>query len=113
SQLVCLTFFSISKPTTQIYSLSLHDALPISMLTAIRATLTSTGIEDPVQRLAADSGCWSIANVSAIPEAPELLIPPARHGRHGKDRKSTRLNSSLAYLVCRLLLEKKQIESPD
>jgi hypothetical protein len=25
--------------------------------------------------------------VSAIPDAPELLVPPARHGRHGKPRK--------------------------
>jgi hypothetical protein len=57
------------------------------MLTAIRTTLASAGICDPVQRLAADSGYWSIANVSAIPDAPELLIPPARHGRHGKPRK--------------------------
>jgi transposase len=57
------------------------------MLTAIRATLASAGIGDPVQRLAADSGYWSIANLSAIPAAPELLIPPARHGRHGKPRK--------------------------
>src|SRR2546421_7207866 len=37
----------------------------------------------------------------------------------GIDRKSTRLNPSLAYLVCRLLLEKKQprrhqrLERPD
>jgi hypothetical protein len=48
------------------------------MLTAMRATLASAGIGDPVQRLAADSGYWSIANVSTIPDAPELLIPPAR-----------------------------------
>jgi Transposase DDE domain len=57
------------------------------MLAAIRTTLASGGIDDPVQRLAADSGYWSIANVSAIPDTPELLIPPARHGRHGKPRK--------------------------
>jgi transposase len=64
------------------------------MLTAIRATLTSAGINDPVQRLAADSGYWSIANVLAIPEAPELLIPPARHGRHGKPRKDGKPSES-------------------
>ena len=58
------------------------------MLTAIRATLAAAGIGDRVQRSAADSGYWSIANVSAIPEAPELLIPPARHGRHGKPSES-------------------------
>jgi hypothetical protein len=45
------------------------------MLAAIRTTLTSAGIDARPQRLAADSGYWSIANVSAIPEAPELLIP--------------------------------------
>ena len=37
------------------------------MLAAIRTTLTSAGIDDPIQRLAADSGYWSIANLSAIP----------------------------------------------
>jgi hypothetical protein len=57
------------------------------MLAAIRMTLAGAGISDRVQQLAADSGYWSIANVSAIPDAPELLIPPARHGRHGKPRK--------------------------
>jgi transposase len=64
------------------------------MLTAIRTTLASAGIGDPVQRLAADSGYWSIANVSAIPAAPELLIPPARHGRHGKPRKDGKPTAS-------------------
>jgi hypothetical protein len=57
------------------------------MLAAICTTLTAAGISGSVQRLAADSGYWSIANVSAITDAPELLIPPARHGRHGKPRK--------------------------
>jgi transposase len=64
------------------------------MLTAIRTTLTAAAISDPVQRLAADSGYWSIANVSAIPDAPELLIPPARHGRHGKPRKDGQPSAS-------------------
>jgi hypothetical protein len=64
------------------------------MLAAIRTTLAAAGIGDPLQRLAADSGYWSIANVSAIPEAPELLIPPARHGRHGKPRKDGKPSES-------------------
>jgi transposase len=58
------------------------------MLAAIGATLAAAGIGDSVQRLAADSGYWSIANVSATPDAPELLIPPARHGRHGKPART-------------------------
>jgi transposase len=64
------------------------------MLAAIRTTLAAAGIGDPVQQLAADSGYWSIANVSAIPDAPELLIPPARHGRHGKPRKDGKPSES-------------------
>jgi hypothetical protein len=64
------------------------------MMTAIRTTMTSAGVCEPLRRLAADSGYWSIANVSAIPDAPELLIPPARHGRHGKPRKDGRPSES-------------------
>ena len=64
------------------------------MLAAIRTTLAAAGVGDQVQRLAADSGYWSIANVSAIPDAPKLLIPPARHGRHGKPRKDGKPSES-------------------
>jgi DDE family transposase len=64
------------------------------MLAAIRSTLASAGIAARPQRLAADSGYWSIANVSAIPDAPELLIPPACHGRHGKPRKDGKPSKS-------------------
>jgi transposase len=64
------------------------------MLAAIRTTLTSAGIDARPKRLAADSGYWSIANVSAIPDAPELLIPPARQGRHGKPRKDGKPSES-------------------
>jgi transposase len=81
------------------------------MLTAVRTTLTAAGIGDPVQRLAADSGYWSIANVSAIPGAPELLIPPARHGRHGKPRKdggpsASKSDSLRAVMLARLASER-------
>jgi transposase len=64
------------------------------MLAAICTTLASAGIDARPQRLAADSGYWSIANVSAIPDAPELLIPPARHGRHGKPRRDGKPSES-------------------
>ena len=64
------------------------------MLVAIRTTLAAAGVGDPVQQLAADSGYWSIANVSVIPNAPDLLIPPARHGRHGKPRKDGKPSAS-------------------
>jgi Transposase DDE domain len=56
------------------------------MLTATAATLAA-GITQRPGRLAADSGYWSIANLTEIEHAPELLIPPSKHGRHGKPRK--------------------------
>jgi transposase len=64
------------------------------MLAAIRTTLTSAGIPDEVQRVAADSGYWSIANLTQLPDCPQLLIPPSRAGRHGKPRKDGKPTAS-------------------
>jgi Transposase DDE domain len=57
------------------------------MLAATATTLGAAGIRQRPGMLLADSGYWTIANLTAIPDAPELLIPPARHGRQGKPRK--------------------------
>jgi hypothetical protein len=42
----------------------------------------------------ADSGYWSIANLTEIPDAPELLIPPAKHALQGKPRKDGKPSAS-------------------
>jgi hypothetical protein len=76
------------------------------MLVALRTTLAAAGIDEPLQRLAADSGYWSIANVSAIPDVPELLIPPARHGRHGKPRKDGKPSESKSDSLRAVMLAK-------
>jgi transposase len=61
------------------------------MLTSVRATLAAAGISDRPEVLLADSGYWSIANLTTIPaeipDAPKLLIAPAKHAREGKPRK--------------------------
>jgi Transposase DDE domain len=44
--------------------------------------------------LLADSDYWTIANLTQLPDAPELLIPPARHGRQGKPRKDGKPSAS-------------------
>src|SRR5919198_3229261 len=49
------------------------------MLTATAATLAAAGIDERPEALLADSGYWSIANLTEILNAPELLIPPAKH----------------------------------
>jgi transposase len=64
------------------------------MLTAISGTLDAAGIQDRPGTLAADSGYWSIANLTEIPGAPELLIPPPKHGNHGKPRKDGKPSAS-------------------
>jgi hypothetical protein len=64
------------------------------MLQAIAATLDAAGIAERARRLAADSGYWSIANLTQIPDAPQLLVPPPKHGRHGKPRKDGRPSES-------------------
>ena len=67
------------------------------MLAATAATLAAAGIAERPERLAADAGYWSIANLTSIPDipdAPQLLIPPARHGRHGKPRKDGKPTAS-------------------
>src|SRR6266511_3097368 len=57
---------------------------------ATAATLAAAGIDDRPEALLADSGYRSIANLTEIEGTPELLIPPARHGRQGKTRYAKR-----------------------
>jgi hypothetical protein len=64
------------------------------MLAATTATLAAAGIPGRPGRVLADSGYWSIANLTQLPDAPELLIPPARHGRQGKPRKDGKPTAS-------------------
>jgi hypothetical protein len=64
------------------------------MLQATDATLAAAEIEERPEAALADSGYWSIDNLTAIPNAPELHIPPARHGRQGKPRKDGKPSAS-------------------
>jgi len=64
------------------------------MLQAADQTLAAADIHERPQRLLADSGYWSIANLTSIPHAPELLIWPAKTGRTGKPRKDGKPSAS-------------------
>jgi transposase len=64
------------------------------MLKATATTLAAAGIDERPETALADSGYWSIDNLTAIVNAPELLIPPARHGRQGKPRKDGKPSES-------------------
>src|SRR5438552_11480737 len=75
-------FFFNDTPTTEIYTLSLHDALPISRLALLRLDLDHVG--------------------AAV---GERLSRP-RHGDRSEEHTSEL--QSPDHLVCRLLLEKKK-----
>src|SRR3989441_10202194 len=81
-----LFFFFNDTATTEIYTLSLHDALPISRW----------GMRD-----AWCSGAHA-SRVTTSRPTPAL--------RFSRSEEHTSELQSLAYLVCRLLLEKKKIK---
>jgi hypothetical protein len=67
------------------------------MLAATATTLAAAGIAERPAALLADSGYWSIDNLTGIPNAPnapDLYIPPARHARQGKPRKDGKPSAS-------------------
>src|SRR5437764_14955048 len=91
-----LSFFFNDTATTEIYTLSLHDALPISTMPLV-FTLAFRNLFHDRLRL--------VATVIGI--VFSIVLVMVQMG----DRKSTRLNSSPMYLVCRLLLEKKKSQT--
>jgi hypothetical protein len=64
------------------------------MLQAVDQTLRAADIQDRPATLLADSGYWSIANLTSIPGAPELLVWPAKTGRTGRPRKDGKPSGS-------------------
>src|SRR5438445_2592771 len=96
-------FFYIDPPPTEIYTLSLHDALPIYRVT-LRAAQLARGPRPDVQLLPGDH------------DAQEQLRfrdhQPGRGRVHRSEEHTSELQSR-QYLVCRLLLEKKNRTAPD
>src|SRR2546423_7553800 len=76
-------FFFNDTATTEIYTLSLHDALPISPNWVMRSAAISA---------------WPCSSLST-----------PRKSKAMRSEEHTSELQSLAYLVCRLLLEKKKI----
>src|SRR3712207_8298706 len=93
-------FFFNDTATTEIYTLSLHDALPIFVkpwlpIWPYGQRLRDGIVSQPIQT-SNEYSCYS---------APDYQIP-----RRGRDRKSTRLNSShanISYAVFCLKKKKK------
>src|SRR3712207_9351055 len=96
-------FFFNDTATTEIYTLSLHDALPIS---PTRRPTTSVGSLCTRGRL----GDLAVVALDVHPQARERLADEARD-LHRSEEHTSELQSR-QYLVCRLLLEKKKINVP-
>src|SRR3712207_7211491 len=93
-------FFFNDTATTEIYTLSLHDALPISR-------------RSPLQGVRADGG----HSPGRLSDRASRRPPGSRRGltqrrraprSHGSDRKSTRLNSSHANISYAVFCLKKK-----
>src|SRR2546425_6423190 len=83
--LKCFLFFFNDTATTEIYTLSLHDALPIcDLVSVVSASTISVGVALPFRYLT------------------------RTRRRFSRSEEHTSELQSLAYLVCRLLLEKKK-----
>src|SRR3712207_9528014 len=92
----CMGFFFFNDTaTTEIYTLSLHDALPISDLEHEHA---SVAVERDLRRLL-DCGVGQDGVQLEAGRQPELF---------GRSEEHTSELQSRQYLVCRLLLEKKK-----
>src|SRR2546430_10315873 len=89
-------FFFNDTATTEIYTLSLHDALPISDVKSGRTRHASCGTHD--EEIAKQNAGAIIANKST---------PKARAG-FTVDRKSTRLNSSHSQISYAVFCLKKK-----
>src|SRR3712207_8939672 len=86
-------FFFNDTATTEIYTLSLHDALPICAARGARRSTRDRSSRGPGRVVAADL---------------------SRHGllRWPRSEEHTSELQSRQYLVCRLLLEKKKYMAP-
>src|SRR3712207_7625708 len=94
---VMIIFFFNDTATTEIYTLSLHDALPISSMLSSR---------DSVTRRCWAPSCRSRSSRRRSPCAASRIRVPVR--RSSRSEEHTSELQSRQYLVCRLLLEKKK-----
>src|SRR3712207_8878578 len=100
-------FFFNYTATTEIYTLSLHDALPIS--TVHTCTCSPRACAAATNRSSTSARPPSCSGTCAHPAGSRTS--PAARGERSEEHTSEL--QSRQYLVCRLLLEKKDIRGAD
>src|SRR3712207_8956558 len=93
-------FFFNDTATTEIYTLSLHDALPISSALGIAFAGNATPTEQLLRALRERELLLVLDNLEHLLAGTELLL--TRSEEHTSELQSRQ------YLVCRLLFEKKK-----
>src|SRR5947207_8365400 len=83
-------FFFNAAPTTEIYTLSLHDALPISLF------------------VTESSQVWGGGSIFGFAVGMIPTVNPSSFGNSVRSEEHTSELQSHSDLVCRLLLEKKK-----
>src|SRR3712207_7054987 len=104
-------FFCNDTATTEIYTLSLHDALPIYVRRGPAVGRRGEGGEPVVVVVGVAERDERLVLAAVVPRQP-LPRHPGLHALGEEDRKSTRLNSShanISYAV--FCLKKKQLPS--
>src|SRR3712207_9449383 len=95
---MCVVLFFFNEPaTTEIYTLPLHDALPIYKARPLPSTSAAALIDpSPIK-------ARRLNRLSQLPVTPTRTTPSSmRSEEHTSELQSRQ------YLVCRLLLEKKK-----
>src|SRR5256885_8812394 len=96
-------FFFNDTATTEIYTLSLHDALPISVITAIYILTSAVFLYlVPLERVTSGE--------TFAAQAGEALFGAAGGKVFARSEEHTSELQSPCNLVCRLLLEKKKLK---
>src|SRR5687768_17957940 len=94
--------FFAGDATTKIYTLSLHDALPISW----NAALTTSTTANTAPNISAWRRLTGLSSSGAA--AFELRMPSQPRSGSARSEEHTSELQSRLHLVCRLLLEKKK-----
>src|SRR2546429_9135278 len=92
-------FFFNDTPTTEIYTLSLHDALPISRRLVAK-------LETSMSKVGAATGAAPMALLPSAPNSRTASFSTSSPFTSRSEEHTSELQSRL-HLVCRLLLEKK------
>src|SRR5687767_15484355 len=109
-----MTPFVFNDPaTTEIYTLSLHDALPICSWGWLPPPEPPSALRAPARQArepaSAKATAWQVPDsgprIADRERAHMVVSPPFQQSR---SEEHTSELQSLAYLVCRLLLEKKK-----